>query len=60
MWIKKEEYKKLKEQVEYYKELAGTHLVTINAKKAKIDKLKEKIKRLEASKLQNDTSNQHE
>lgn len=58
MCINKEEYKKLENQVKYYKELAGTHLVTINEKNAEIKELKEKIKRLEVSKLQDDTSNQ--
>lgn len=58
MCINKEEYKKLENQVEHYKDLAGTYLVTINEKNAEIKELKEKIKRLEASNLQNDTSNQ--
>lgn len=56
MCKKEEEYKKLKEQVKYYKELAGTHLVTINEKEAEIENLKEKIKRLEAQ-IANNTSN---
>lgn len=59
MWIKKEELEKLIKKVEYYKKLAGTHLVTINEKEAEIEELKEQIKRLEVSKLQNDTSNQN-
>lgn len=60
MWIKEEEYKKLKEQVEYYKDLSGTYLVTINEKELEIEQLKKQIKRLEVSNLQKDTSNQHE
>lgn len=58
MWIRKDEYEKLEKQAEHYKDLAGTYLVTINEKNAEIEKLQEKIKRLEVSKLQSDTSNQ--
>lgn len=60
MWIKREKYENLEKQVKHYKNLAGTHLVTINEKNAEIKELKEKIKRLEVSNLQKDTSNQHE
>lgn len=58
MWIKNEEYKKLENLVEHYKDLAGVYLVTINEKEAEIENLKEQIKRLEVSNLQTDTSNQ--
>lgn len=57
MWIKKEEFKKLKKQAEHYKDLTGTFLIEINEKGAEIKKLEEKIKRLEAQ-IAKDTSNQ--
>lgn len=67
MWIKKDEYEKLEKQAEHYKNLSGTYRIMIADYLKDIQKLKEeiiekdkKIKRLEVSRLQNDTSNQYE
>jgi len=67
MFINRKEYERTLEQLEHYKKVSATYQITVADYIADIKKLKEEIKakdeqikRLEVSKLQTDTSNQHE
>ncbi|MDO4282376.1 MAG: hypothetical protein Q4D02_01955 [Clostridia bacterium] len=67
MFINRKEYERIEKQLKHYKNISSTYQIMIADYIADIQKLKDEIiekdrqiKRLEASKLKDNTSNQHE